>query len=294
MRMAMDVIMRDVASAGVGFPSPSGNFIQVFTQGLGGVGPLTGSGGALTDDLEILTNTSGFQNVPACTDGSANNTSIFLKPANTSIVVGSDVMVFFANGTWKIRTVTAIAPNSVAPAPCTAGTHFGLTLNADPAATGGLGTGGSTRLAPPVCSTSPCLVVTEIGMGSVVRYGVRAGTGGIPNLERTENGGTPQILATGIEDLQVEYVQADGTVSQTAPAVTNNDNPDNWGVHTTLITQVRVSLSARSQSSRIQGATTNASAGVALRGSMLSQASPRQALWVLTEEKPAPSPPRWN
>jgi hypothetical protein len=122
-----------------------------------------------------------------------------------------------------------------------------------------------------------------------VRYRVRAGSDGIPNLERQENVDPFQILARGIEDLQVQYVRSDAaaTVSDNAPAVAFND-------YTTLITQVRVSLSARAIQTRIQGATVSAAAGTALRGSLQSQASPRQALWTLTQESPAPVTPRWN
>jgi Type IV Pilus-assembly protein W len=135
--------------------------------------------------------------------------------------------------------------------------------------------------------------VNYVLAGNVVHYKIQDDAQGLPNLMRSENGGPFQVLARGIEDLQVQYVRSDGTVSDPAPTVVLND-------YTSLITQVRVQLFARAINTRIQGAVTTTDTsithaqGTALRGAMSAQASPRQALWVLTQESPAPVTPRWN
>jgi hypothetical protein len=65
-----------------------------------------------------------------------------------------------------------------------------------------------------------------------------------------------RTIARGIEDMQVQYMQADGTVSATggAPAVVRN-------TYGSLITQVTVTLSSRSEARNIQGATTDVNLG---------------------------------
>ena len=140
---------------------------------------------------------------------------------------------------------------------------------------------------------------SRVGFGSVVRYRIRpdatekddAGVF-IPNLERSVNGQPFQVVARGVEDLQVQYLDQAGNVFPTIP-VPGAPVVDATGVNfTTLITQVRVTLTTRAATRRLQGATTSAAGGAALRGSLSSQASPRQALATLTTEGiPAP---KWN
>jgi len=86
-------------------------------------------------------------------------------------------------------------------------------------------------------------------------------------------------VARGIEDLQVVYTQANGTVTAGAPgapAVVRN----NWG---TLITSVQVTLSSRSEARNIQGASTDANLGTFIRGSLTWVGSPRAALIAETQ-----------
>lgn len=314
LRVAMDMIMRDVASAGVGMPG----FMQVFTQGLNNLGPQVGVDGvALTDEIEIITNTSGFPNERVCTvpGEGAKSTQIKLMAGKSFIPDDTPVVVIFWDGTWTIRHVTDHnnnAGNSGEPS-CKSGDHWQLNTNPGKADTSGHNTPGGVcqpsglgvgnagdlpKVIPPdpKCQMEdPCCTVKEVGFATVVRYRINV-TGGMPNLEKRTNGGAWEVLARGVEDLQVQYVRSDanwpattGTVADEPVAVVVND-------YTSLTTQVRVTLSARTTLQRIQGASTvgGDATTTALRGSLVSQASPRQALWTLTEE-PSPAPVlRWN
>jgi hypothetical protein len=119
----------------------------------------------------------------------------------------------------------------------------------------------------------------------------------MPSLVRSENGGAQQVVARGIEDLQVQYVRADagwpattGTVSDVPPPINVTSTAADF--YQSLVTEVRVTISARTAAQRIQGATAPGGvANLALRGSLASQASPRQALWVLAQDT---TTARWN
>lgn len=298
-RTAMDLITRDAASAGVGMPA----FVQTFTPALNGVGTTTGPSGANTDEIEILANTTGFTNEPACFPTVGDFADLYRS--TLSLTSGGDVMVIFRDGSWTVRKVTATSTTG-AVGNCTGATHVQLTM-----ASGGINPGNvcqptntvpalgnaGTSPQPAVCG-NPCCEVESIGFGSVVHYRIRPDatdvddTGvAIPNLERSVNGGAFQVVARGVEDLQVRYLRA----GPGSPPPSDNAQPVVGGAvpdFNTLITQVRVTLSTRSANSRLQGATINAPAGTALRGSLSSQATPRQALATLTTEGIAL--PKWN
>jgi type II secretory pathway pseudopilin PulG len=284
-RTAMDLIIRDASSAGVGMPP----FIQTFTPALDGTGPVSPFGGN-TDQLEILANTAGFSNEEVCLGGSGDE--VILKKAAIDFGIGTDVMLLFQDGSWTVRSATGFGTDT-GTAPCTGSGHVSMTVDSNfcaPSATG-LGTAGSTNVRPGTCGgASPCCdldTATGVGFGQVIRYRVNVDAEGIPNLERSINGGTFQVVARAIEDLQVQYVDQAGTVTDSAPAV------DPTAVdYTTLITEVRVTLSARAVSTRIQGATyASGTTGAALRGRLTAQITPREALSTLTTET---GTPKWN
>lgn len=289
-RSAMDLIIRDVGSAGVGMPP----FVQTFTRNLGGTG-MTGPFGA-TDQLEILANTAGFPNEEVCA-GTTPSNGVILKKAAIDFGAGTNVMVLFKDGGWNVRQAQTFSTATGDP-PCTGSSHVAVGLSGSACGHApGLGNAGDGSLNPVACgmaagSTAPCCTVDSVGFGEVIRYRV-ALSGGLPNLERSVNGGTFQVVARGIEDLQVQYMtqaltQAGGASLDQAPAVdvTATD-------YTTLITEVRVTLSARAATTRIQGATyATGTANAALRGALTAQISPRQALATLTTESPVT--PKWN
>ena len=85
--------------------------------------------------------------------------------------------------------------------------------------------------------------------------------------------GSPwQLVARGIEDLQVEYMAGDGVWRNLPPLSVAAD----W---TTLVRQVRITLSARATGgASFQGATTaGAGAPVAVRGQLVTSITPRAA-----------------
>ena len=62
-RVAMDLILRDIANAGSGMP----NFMQTFTPGLDACGTCPhGPDGLVTDQLEMVTNAAAMDNEAAC------------------------------------------------------------------------------------------------------------------------------------------------------------------------------------------------------------------------------------
>ncbi len=315
-RTSMDLITRDAASAGVGMPP----FIQAFTPGLNGVGTTTGPSGANTDEIEILANTGGFPNEPVCNTPGLSSTQVTMVRGVSNVPNGTSVLIFFADGTWTVRQVVSTNTNNSGSGACTAGDdHVQLNVNSGGDTSGNNCPGGVGCSGPGVCgpsglglgnagdppggvippspacgSVEPCCTVVSVGFGSLIRYRIRpdatetddAGVF-IPNLERSANGQPFQVVARGVEDLQVQYLNQAGAVTDNAPAL------DPAGADfTTLITQVRVTLTTRAATRRIQGATTSAAGGAALRGTLSSQASPRQELATLTTEGiPAP---KWN
>lgn len=307
-RVAMDVILRDIANAGSGLP----NFMQTFTPGLDACATCPmGPDGVLTDQLEIVTNAAAVDNEAACvtTAATGNTTSNVLHLLRGASTIGpqTPVVLIMRDGTWTPRNVVTVTAGdpvagavydncSVATAPSphvlldmgptgdTSGLNVAGTL-CTPSATGV----GNVGTLPPV--GGPCFVV-EVGFGELVRYQIVPDVDGVPILQRmtSANGGGFQTLARGIEDLQVQYLAANMDPSvpanwtDNAPLVVNNT----WG---SLITQVSVTLSARSEAQNVEGSSTAASGPTALRGRLTASASPRSSLQALTRELvPSPAP----
>jgi prepilin-type N-terminal cleavage/methylation domain-containing protein len=325
-RVAMDLIMRDIQNAGVGMP----DFIQTFTRNLDACsgcpdgGSPMGSGGVVADELEIVTNNSYRKNEPGCNETGANARTV---RGGVDFTVDSPVAVIFRDGTWALFNPTNVTGDNSGAEDCDASTdHTKLTFNQGQDTTG-LNPSGNicTPNDPPVIGTAGmsqecitgndpndlCCSVSEIGYSEIVRYRIRIDNSDCelgpaatqvctPALQRRSTATAPftwQTVARGIEDLQVRYTQANGTVSDGAPLVT-------WGNYATLVTQVEVRLSSRSVAYRIEGLTAPApaaaAAGVpnAIRGSLVSIGTPRHALSVIANQSavpsPAPSAPLWQ
>ena len=304
-RTAMDAILRDIASAGSGAPL----IVQTFTPGLDGAtnpdptkwpSPF----GGFSDELEIITNPTNFPPELACgTEGGlANPRDIFLQRNSTLVPAqGRTILISLADGTWTMKTIdpgVVLGNPPAGAAPCDAGaTHMHLTFNNN----GDLpGFNRDLCAAPPPGKPGnsdklPGCMPAGITLAEQVRYRIRPGPDGVPNLERRTTAAFAsgfQVVARGIEDLQARYVQANMPAPgcsilapcDNAPLVTLTANPPATGDYNMLITQVTVTLSARSALQRIQGQT-NAPAGpAALRGSLTSTGTPRAALFALTQE----------
>lgn len=305
-RIAMSVIMRDIANVGGGMPP----FTQTFRQGLNGpTGAPLSADNVATDEIEMLTNTGARENEPVC-NSATNNTGLrLMRSADATSIPNNTVALFFmTDGTWTIRNINSIAdnvtgaatanclnvaPGHAAPNVATAGDPTGLNTSTSlcEASPSGLGTNLNTT----TCS------IAEVSFGTVVRYRIRNDAAGVPVLQRFSSddstaftGGVPvgfQTVARGIEDLQIQYTQV-GTPTtwvDAAPAVTNGD-------YTKLINQVRVTLVARSEARNIQGARTSASGRTNIRGSLTSIGAPRATLFQLAnapQASPSPSPQLW-
>ncbi len=271
-RMGMDAITQDLYQAGTGVPEYS----QVFTRSLDKTGPAMGSGGELTDQLELVRATD----CPFLTVCKPVGDNLFtVEPISTCYQLPASVIVGCDSGTNCPAYDVNFAFERGAPdktMECKDG-HVNLPH------------GRAKDLNPPGGKRS--FVPQWIMMGNIVRYRINLGADGIPNLERSLYGGADdydgnsswEILARGVEDLQIQYETGpDGaTVWADDPGATSNDN--------TLVRRVRVRLSARvTEGGRMAGET--AAVGLtsihnAIRGQLSTEVAPRAAFTTLARVK---------
>jgi type IV pilus assembly protein PilW len=308
-RVAMDLILRDIANAGSGLPI----FTQTFTPGLDACAACpAGPDGTLTDELEILTNSGALDNEAACApmppnpalNLSAASHMLRLVRGTTTIAPQTPVLLITTTGAWTQRNVVGVGLYPAVASP--GGIPYSNCTDATPHVLLDLGPTGDTsgmNVAGTLCTPSaagvgnvagPCDVM-EVSFGEVVRYRVRPDADGVPLLQRSSSASPAagfQTLARGIEDLQVLYVAAG--LDENVPANWSDDSPPvvpgNWA---SLISQVRVTLSARSEARNVQGATTAAVGPDAIRGQLTATASPRSSLLAVSWQPnpPSPAPP---
>jgi hypothetical protein len=122
-------------------------------------------------------------------------------------------------------------------------------------------------------------------VGNIIRYRINPDADGIPNLERSDLGGALdrsnnsswQIVARGVEDLQVEYENGAGVW---------DDDPGLTSTAPTLVRRVRVQLSARvTEGGPLAGETTAADGTTAVRGQLGVEIAPRTANATLGMER---------
>jgi type IV pilus assembly protein PilW len=316
-RIAMNLIVKDVANAGIGMPA----FVQTFTRSLNApTGAPTNSENVGTDEIEILANDTSKDNEAVCNNpGNGNSVNLTLVRGDAEIPPDTPVMLLFDDGTWTFRNVVNNSTNSSGAGSCTNGggaRHVQLNVNSGVDTSGmntpsgvckpsgnGLGNAGAptdcvTYNSVTTCGVSnngcpnygpvagtPCCTVTSVSFGEIIHYRIRNDTSGVPVLERrstADAAGGWRVVATGIEDLQVQYSQASAPATwiDSAPAVVAN----NFG---TLINQVRVTVVARSEARNIQGATTSTSGKTNIRGSLTSVVAPRATLVNLANDTSA-------
>lgn len=309
-RIAMDLIMRDVAQAGVGLPS----FMQTFSRNLNACtgcpngGSPMGTAGEVADELEIVANTGEKSNEPAC-DEPGQSMLVRLARTSGNIAIGTPVIIIMADGNWTMRVVTDISQDNSTSGACTGGPHTKLTFSEGAADTSGVN---QINASNEVCKVNEMGIgtasggacnPTEISFAEIIRWRIRNGADGVPELQRFSVGQlaanplNPWLtVARGIEDLQVQYTQQSGatvTGAPGAPAVVQND-------FTSMITRVQVTLWARATGATAGIAGLRTSAGglpAALRGSLTSAATPRAALFHLANQVGVPSPkpiPLWQ
>jgi prepilin-type N-terminal cleavage/methylation domain-containing protein len=301
-RVAMDLILRDIANTGSGLPS----FVQSFTRNLDACagcpdgGAPMGPDNAGTDELEMMTNSGARDNEPAChTAGGGASTQVRLVRSATGLPSQTVVLLIMDDGTWTIRNLTDTSNNNTGADNCNAGSdHTALNFNS--------GANDTTNMNPAggVCqpnnfgegnATNPCRV-QEVSFAEIVRYRIRNDAAGIPVLQRFSTADFAagfQTVARGIENLQAQYLRADGDPANPAdwfdgaPAVVGA----NFG---SVISQVRVTLAARSEAQNVQGMSSAATAPAAMRGQLTATGSPRSTLLALARQDPAVAPPLWR
>jgi prepilin-type N-terminal cleavage/methylation domain-containing protein len=323
-RLAMDLITRDIANAGTGLPPLS----QVFTTGLAGLGPV-GPSGVASDDLEMLA-VAGRDSEPVCEapgNGGPTNVSLY-RQGVTDLPVNTLVFLVFSRITpstttppqtqddhWVARRLTSVEeaadPQGGAPAwdQCSpTGMHTVLHFDSGDA----LGFNPTTLCANANASprgnfpgvTCANDRITRAVFGQQVRYQIRNDPAdGVPRLERISTEDTtltPQVIARGIEEMQVRYSQFDdavGTWQDIVPTVDGPttlplDNPATRANIGTIINRLQITLTSRAETRELQG---GSGADERIRGSLVTTVSPRAAQLGVARARPAdppsPSPP---
>lgn len=309
-RVAMDLIRSDVLGAGSGMVP----FVQAFTDGLDGTGPApavgqaTGASGNPTDVLEILTNDGTCQDVALATAPAAaagpyvsNERLPACFPDNTRtgfVYVGAGAADRISYG---VVLATADSPTGTAP--------FQL-LPIDPVAAAVNPLAGFCGDVPGGGVPSP--TCTRAVAMSVVRYVIardpaeptvpclwRSASGQFDSagtVVATPPGGNWQMVARGIEDLQIRYwtgvsgsfVDAPGVVACTAPCAVPTLAELN-----TIVREVQVTLFSRALAPNLAGQTLAPGAPNAVRGQLTTTVSPRAALQARNLIPPGSLTPDW-
>jgi type II secretory pathway pseudopilin PulG len=319
-RVAMDVITKDVGNAGTNLPA----FVQVFTgsdpaggPALNGLGPVGSIGNAAlslnSDVLEILAAEDRCPASTVCNAFASGTAGAYAtKEKNASClapvgVVNPGFAVLTDNNLMTIQPMTG--PN---PQACLAG---GSGNN------GGVNLGAAVAIGPnPV---APVLTAPAVGTSTyaflfparISRYMIGydpLDPDQVPLLFRSVTGRytatgavsvTPppalpsavvpsanwQVVARGIEDLQVEYQDGLGNWTNTPPAAIPCGPPGiaggcgNQAAFDAIVRQVRVTLSARVVTQGLQGSQSAAGAGAPnrIRGQLVSIIQPRAAMTAL-------------
>lgn len=290
-RLAMDLIMRDITTAGMGMPE----WTQVFMPGLDAAGP-NNSQGTPTDYLEIV----GY-------DGACIPATLCAAPPNAPGPVFSEQLPACYGGAPPIFAL--IRPGFGAPA-----ATIGL---ATPQA--GAGCPGGQQidvtalpLVPPFTSwdfTTTGAFAGAPGPGDIrpvqlVLYRIyEDGVNGVPSLWRSTQGGMNpanvaagvvdpgngsdwQLVASGIEDLQIEYRDGNAAWTTVPQAIA----VDSWD---TIVREVKVTLSARTTGQQLlQGESISVTGVRAIRGQLTSVTVPRAALAALSATQAGAQ--QWN
>jgi prepilin-type N-terminal cleavage/methylation domain-containing protein len=304
-RMAMNLIERDLMAAGSGM----GPWTQVFTPGLDGNSAVVAPSGANADSLEFLAHSWDCRDLAVdCTGGCNSGANLkLLEPlAGAGTCYTTTRLVFVAwsdptlsastlgNGRWSGKWGVGVrvagggtGGNDAMSFPTGAG---------QPSSCGGspvtMVCNGATAFGPPggaaPLGTGPYTGTPNVLMPlSVIRYEIANDTDGTPTLFRSEVGGrtadgsgaytqapggtTWQLVARGIEDLQVVYISRSnsGAANVAGAKVSNNSAPtisanvtapaDDYS---NIVTEVRVTLGARTL------AVASATGGTVMRGQL--------------------------
>jgi Tfp pilus assembly protein PilV len=276
-RVAMNVIAEDIMRAGQSMPE----FMQVFKDGLNGVGPM-GSTGSNTDEIEMLTSSD----CPVLTVCSSDGVNVVSRQGLTpcynlpTVAILVDTGDFAAGEPPKMGAFWAVDPGAGKVSNCGGPGGQNGHVNLPP---------GQSDLNYP---GGPGFDPDYMLVGAVARYRVNIDADGVPNLQRSPTGGIDrdghpwQTIARGIEDLQVEYLNGSGVWADEPGDVEcagTCENPTQAELDS-IIRKVRVRLSARALAPNLQGATSSA-VGAAVRGELISEYAPKAATLNLSAHK---------
>jgi prepilin-type N-terminal cleavage/methylation domain-containing protein len=291
-RSAMDQIVKELSGAGAAMPP----FAQVLAPGLDGPAGSPNGLNGLTDELMILTDTSGASPQLIC-DSTA--TTVDIGETVSPVVPDQSFTIFLTDNRWTVRYATGVAPVAGASGTCT-GPHTRITFNGVSPLNvgGGLCAAGGVGTAAGAACTAPLMM----SGARVVAYRIRPDAAGVPFLEQqtSENWGVWQPIFPGIEDMQVRY--QDGVRAAIAPP---NDFINTANVVTiatttaptvveldSLIRRVEVTLSARTVAGNLTGQTTSVGAGSATRGTLQTITTMRPVLETMSQAGLPPPYPR--
>src|SRR5262245_4819683 len=293
-RLAMDLIQRDLAMAG----SSMDPFEQAFSRGDGPnetgtlldnagwtppAGPLP-SGQPASDVLEVMGAATTCNEVPVLAGGGGVVTTAFGIPDCFPVGVSMAAISGLSGGNdtafWGLSGPNAA--NQVL---------FGNQPSKSDIALKGFPTGITAG-------------VTKVVPIQLARYAIAPDAAGVPSLWRSGRGGlndaaarTPpgdatgqwQLIARGIEDLQVRYRTNSKGPFPADPAQYGSPEVAAPGNFDNIVQEVEVTLWARTVAPNLQGQTTQAGVN-AIHGSLRTVTSPRAALMALT----LATPPRWK
>ena len=319
-RIAMDMIQRDIATAGVNM----GVFFQSFSRFLDAKSAVKGPSGQNADHLEIFGNDGTCPDAPAMPPTGTSIPPIKPDPGpySGSNINGrgavpscysedSIVLVTFSNGGAKWGLAHEIHSKD------------GTDINFPPGPN--IQNGSQITNPDDLKSFQPGdgSYPTGISALNVIRYEVALDTDGTPSLFRSGTGGRDpstgqyspppsaagkwQLLARGVEDMQVEYrngllplndpaawMDEPGNVLCSSPCVAPTATDYNRGIR-----EVRVTLSVRASGQNLAGQTTSQASGRpnAVRGSVTTVTSVKALQSYLAQVTPTaacPECPVWR
>jgi len=302
-RMAMDLLSKDALNAGNAVPG----FMQIFQPSFPDGQSVNDQGvqgpNGKTDRMWLYGNDGNCPSLEVCHGGQgASLTTRTLFPSCYSMPGPLLVWTTTAQNGCPTPTCSAILwgcePGNGANHSCNGGNGNGANghTNFPP---------GQSNLNPP---GGPPFIPDGVSAVGSMMYEIRYDTEGVPNLWRTNLGGidvptsgqcsNPDlansggwgIVARGIEDLQVQYMSQGDFASQTWTNVPPNVVAGNYD---TIIRQVKISISARTNLAKLAGETTATNTSMpsgrtAVRGRLQTIVTPRQALTVLRGASPTP------
>ncbi len=176
----------------------------------------------------------------ACDYPGGSSSHVRLAAGKTRVQPSMVVMILLTDGTWTLRNINnGITTPNAGDGNCDSGhPHADVKFQNGGDTTGynlpsglcaGTWNGSSCDTAPGTACLSTTCKVQSVLLGEIIRYRIRNGLDGVPNLERFSSGlsanfnagSVPQfqVIARGIEDLQVRYTAANSTVTDNAGVV---------------------------------------------------------------------------